>query len=110
MMSTRQIKNIEYANIYKNIQINQAKLSQKAVAFCPAISKDKGLISCKRFLKSLDRWKFIEVLKEIRKAYGKKRIGIYMDNARIHSALDVKAWMSKNNMEAIFSAVYMPIF
>ena len=74
----------------KNVEIDEKKLNSKTVAFVVALSEDMGLVELSTYPKALDQWDFINFLKKVRKSYGNRRIGLYMDNAGFHIAKSVK--------------------
>ena len=94
----------------KNVEVDEKRLNAETCAFVVALSYDKGLVALDHFPKSLDQWKFISFLKKVRKAYGSKRIALYIDNASFHKALSVKKYAEENNIEIIYSPVYRPEF
>ena len=94
----------------KNVELDEKKLNPNTTAFVVALSEDKGLVALSTFHRSLDQWKFIEFLRELRKCYGTTKFGLYIDNASFHKAKSVRAYANENKIELIFSPAYRPEF
>jgi hypothetical protein len=82
----------------------------KATAFIVALSEDKGFFLVKTFPKSVDQYKFLEFLKAIKSIYGRRPFCLYADNASIHKAKTIKAYLAEQKIEVMWSPVYQPIF
>ena len=107
-LTTKLLPKQEWMIKRKNVEIDEKKLNAKTVAFVVALSEDMGLVELSTYPKSLDQWDFINFLKKVRKSYGDRRIGLYMDNAGFHIAKSVRKYCDENNIERIFAPVYSP--
>ncbi len=82
------------------------QLNFKAIAAVGAIDQQgilKALYTCDSSV-NVDR--FIEFLKLITPAEGKKPYTVFLDNLRVHHSKRVKDYCSKNRIELLFNASY----
>ena len=72
--------NKEFSNKNQNIEIDRSRLGIKTTALVATISREKGIHFNKDYYRSVDKDKFIEYLKLLRKKSGNRKISLFMDN------------------------------
>ena len=107
-LTTKLLRSHQWMVKRKNIEVDEKLLNTKTLAFVLAISKDKGLVACKTFERSLDQFDFIAFLKVLRKKYGDQRFALFIDNAGFHKAIKVNEYVADHNIEIILSPIYSP--
>jgi hypothetical protein len=67
---------------------------------------ESGMEHHKIFLKSLNRWDFIEYLTELIKKQTSGRLALLIDNLALHKTLEVRHFCRVNDIELIFNVPY----
>lgn len=92
----------------KPLQIDLKQFSPGCLATIIGISAEAGVELVKHFDRSVDRPKFIEYLKALRRKHRQDRLAIFVDQLSVHKSLDVAAELAKQRIEMVLNAAYSP--
>ena len=110
MVTKTTIPTHDYSKRRETLKIDYRQYHKKTIACVGAISEIEGAEQILIFEKSIDRAKFIQFLKVIRKQYPFKKIAFFLDNLRVHLSKDVAAYCKEAMFKLLFNAPYSPNF
>ena len=84
------------------------RMQIKTTAVIGAITREHGVLTWKKFEKSVDIPKFKSFLLEIRKKLRKRKVYIFMDNLQVHRSAKTIEYMNSLGLIPIFNASYSP--
>ena len=110
MFTNSSILKVEYSAKYTNIEVDYKRFNLKTTAVIAAISKEDGLTLFKCYDKSIDREKYIDFIKELRRKIGNRRSTLFVDNLRVHKCNECLNTCRDQEFDVIFNTPYSPQF
>jgi transposase len=110
MFTTSSILKVDYSAKYTNIEVDYKRFNLKTTAVIAAVSFEDGLTFFKCYEKSINREKYNEFIKELRKKIGNRRSTLFVDNLSVHRCLECLNTCREQGFEVIFNTPYSPQF
>ena len=110
MFTTQTYYRRDFAAKGHNVVLSTSQMNIKSTALLASIGMDKGVVHFETFRRSVDGEKFMGYLRNLKRAHGRKRMVLYMDNLRVHLRKDVMKLYEELNIRPIFAPPYSPMY
>lgn len=110
MFTSKSILKREYSARHQNIKVDYNKMYLETTAVVAAITQQEGLLMFKCVGKSINKEKWMEFIKDLRKKIGKRKATLFVDNLSVHHSIVCLNECKAQGFEVIFNAAYSPQF